>query len=45
MCDDFIYLGLTHDPTASRRTFVVSSVATVVLGSTAAAQARMWRKM
>ena len=44
MCDDFIRQGLTHDPTVSRRTFVVSSAATVVLGSTAAAQARVVEK-
>jgi carboxymethylenebutenolidase len=44
MCDDFIHQGLTHDPTVSRRTFVVSSAATVVLGSTAAAQARVVEK-
>jgi len=36
MCDDFIHQGLTHDPTVSRRSFVVSSAATVVLSSTAA---------
>jgi carboxymethylenebutenolidase len=37
MCDEFIHQGLTHDPTVSRRAFVVSSAATVVLSSTAAA--------
>lgn len=37
MCDDFIHQGLTHDPTVSRRAFVVSSAATLVLGSAAAA--------
>jgi carboxymethylenebutenolidase len=36
MCDDFIHQGLTHDPTVSRRTFMVSSAATVVLSSTVA---------
>ena len=28
MCDDFIHQGLTHDPTVSRRAFVVGSAAT-----------------
>lgn len=37
MCDEFIHQGLTHDPTVSRRAFVVSSAATVVLSSTVAA--------
>jgi carboxymethylenebutenolidase len=37
MCDDFIHQGLIHDPTVSRRAFVVSSAATLVLGSAAAA--------
>jgi carboxymethylenebutenolidase len=37
MCDEFIHQGLTHDPTVSRRAFVVSSAATVVLSSAAAA--------
>src|ERR1700721_1056617 len=36
MCDDFIHQGLTHDPTVSRRTFMVSSAATVVLSSAVA---------
>ena len=36
MCDDFIHQGLTHDPTVSRRTFMVNSAATVVLSSTVA---------
>lgn len=36
MCDDFIHQGLTHDPTVSRRAFVVASAATVVLNSSAA---------
>ena len=41
MCDDFIHQGLTHDPTVSRRAFVVSSAASVVLSSaSAAAQAK-----
>ncbi len=41
MCDDFIHQGLTHDPTVSRRAFVVSSAATaVVLTSPAAAAAQ-----
>lgn len=45
MCDDFIHQGLTHDPTVSRRAFVVSSAATVVLGSaSAAAQAKVVEK-
>jgi carboxymethylenebutenolidase len=45
MCDEFIHQGLTHDPTVSRRAFVVSSAATVVLGSTAArAQAKVVEK-
>jgi carboxymethylenebutenolidase len=37
MCDDFIHQGLTHDPTVSRRTFVVSSAATLMIASAAAA--------
>jgi carboxymethylenebutenolidase len=45
MCDEFIHQGLTHDPTVSRRAFVVSSAATVVLSSTsAAAQAKVLEK-
>jgi carboxymethylenebutenolidase len=45
MCDDFIHQGLTHDPSVSRRTFVVRSAATVVLGSaTARAQAKVVEK-
>jgi carboxymethylenebutenolidase len=36
MCDDFIHQGLTHDPTASRRSFVVASAAVVVLNRAAA---------
>ncbi|HEY6488073.1 MAG: dienelactone hydrolase family protein [Terracidiphilus sp.] len=45
MCDDFIHQGLTHDPTVSRRAFVVASAATVVLSSTAApAQANIVEK-
>jgi len=45
MCDDFIHQGLTHDPTVSRRAFVVSSAATVVLNSaTATAQAKVVEK-
>ncbi len=45
MCDDFIHQGLTHDPTISRRTFVVSSAATVMAGSgVAAAQAKVVEK-
>src|SRR3984885_11532444 len=36
MCDEFIHQGLTHDPTVSRRTFMVNSAATVVLSSTVA---------
>lgn len=36
MCDDFIHQGLTHDPTVSRRSFVVGSAAVVVLNSSAA---------
>ena len=39
MCDDYIHQGLTHDPTVSRRAFIVSSAATVALSS-AAAQAQ-----
>jgi carboxymethylenebutenolidase len=39
MCDDFIHQGLTHDPTVSRRAFMVSTAATVVLGSAASAAA------
>jgi len=45
MCDDFIHQGLTHDPTVSRRAFVVSSAASVVLSSaSAAAQAKVMEK-
>jgi carboxymethylenebutenolidase len=45
MCDDFIHQGLTHDPTVSRRTFVVSSAATVLASSgVAAAQAKVVEK-
>jgi carboxymethylenebutenolidase len=45
MCDEFIHQGLTHDPTVSRRAFVVSSASTVVLSSTsAAAQAKVLEK-
>jgi carboxymethylenebutenolidase len=33
MCDDFIHQGLTHDPTVSRRAFMVSSAAAVMLSS------------
>jgi carboxymethylenebutenolidase len=45
MCDDFIHQGLTHDPTVSRRTFVVSTAATVVLTSSAvAAEAKVVEK-
>jgi carboxymethylenebutenolidase len=39
MCDDFIHQGLTHDPTVSRRAFMVSTAATVVLSSAASAAA------
>ena len=39
MCDDLIHQGLTHDPTVSRRAFMVSTAATVVLGSAASAAA------
>ena len=45
MCDDFIHQGLTHDPTVSRRTFMVGSAATVILTSrNAAAQAKVEEK-
>jgi carboxymethylenebutenolidase len=45
MCDDFIHQGLTHDPTVSRRAFVISSAATVMLSSAAAAaQAKVVEK-
>jgi len=46
MCDDFIHQGLTHDPTVSRRTFLASTAATVVLSSAAsvAAQAKVVEK-
>lgn len=37
MCDEFIHQGLTHDPTVSRRSFLVSSAAAVVLSSAHAA--------
>ena len=39
MCDEFIHQGLTHDPTVSRRAFMVSTAATVVLSSAASAAA------
>lgn len=42
MCDDFIHQGLTHDPTVSRRAFIVASSAAVILSSAgAAAQAKV----
>jgi len=43
MCDDFIHQGLTHDPTVSRRAFVVSTAATAVVlrTSSTAAQTRV----
>src|ERR1700722_5615837 len=45
MCDEFIHQGLTHDPTISRRTFVVSSAVTVMASSgAAAAQAKVVEK-
>jgi carboxymethylenebutenolidase len=45
MCDDFIHQGLTHDPTVSRRAFVVGSAATVMLTSASAAvQAKVVEK-
>jgi carboxymethylenebutenolidase len=37
MCDDIIHQGLIHDPTVSRRSFIVSSTATVLLSSASAA--------
>jgi carboxymethylenebutenolidase len=37
MCDDFIHQGLPHDPTVSRRAFMVSSAAAVMLSSAPAA--------
>jgi len=40
MCDEFIHQGLTHDPTVSRRVFLVSSAATAVLSSSAIAVAQ-----
>jgi carboxymethylenebutenolidase len=45
MCDEFIHQGLTHDPTVSRRTFVVGTAATLALSSAAAvAQAKVVEK-
>lgn len=45
MCDDFIHQGLTHDPTISRRAFIVASSAAVILSSAgAAAQAKVVEK-
>jgi carboxymethylenebutenolidase len=45
MCDDFIHQGLTHDPTVSRRAFMVGSAATMVLTSAnASAQAKVVEK-
>src|SRR5215469_6889326 len=40
MCDEFIHQGLTHDPTVSRRAFVVSTAATAVALSTSSAAAQ-----
>lgn len=37
MCDDIIHQGLIHDPTVSRRSFIVSSTAAVLLSSASAA--------
>ena len=39
MCDDFIHQGLTHDPAVSRRIFMVTTAATAVALSSAAAPA------
>jgi carboxymethylenebutenolidase len=45
MCDDFIHQGLTHDPTVSRRRFMVTTAATAVtLSSAAAAEAKVVEK-
>jgi carboxymethylenebutenolidase len=45
MCDDFIHQGLTHDPTVSRRAFIVASSAAVILSSAgAAAEAKVVEK-
>ena len=44
MCDDFIHQGLTHDPTVSRRTFMVASAATVMLTSANAGGAGQGRR-
>jgi carboxymethylenebutenolidase len=44
MCDDMIHQGLTHDPTVSRRAFLAGTAATVVLSSTAMAQANVVEK-
>ena len=44
MCDDDIHVGLIHDPTVSRRTFGLMSVAVAGLGSAAHAQTNVTEK-
>ena len=46
MCDDFIHQGLTHDPTVTRRSFVLSTAATaaVLTSVPAIGQARVVEK-
>ena len=45
MCDEFIHQGLTHDPTVSRRSFVMGTAAAAVLTSVpAGAQAKVVEK-
>jgi carboxymethylenebutenolidase len=47
MCDDFIHQGLTHDPTVSRRAFVMTTAATAAVLSSpgiASAQANVVEK-
>jgi carboxymethylenebutenolidase len=45
MCDEFIHQGLTHDPTVSRRSFVMGTAAAAVLTSVpAVGQAKVVEK-
>jgi carboxymethylenebutenolidase len=45
MCDEFIHQGLTHDPTVSRRSFVMGTAAAAVLTSVpAVAQGKVVEK-
>jgi carboxymethylenebutenolidase len=44
MCDEMIHQGLTHDPSVSRRAFSLGAAATIVLSSSAMAQAKVVQK-